>query len=138
MNNLQQDRRKFIRLKAYHLAKYKILNTRDPHPVTMLAAIRDIGAGGVCMRTKEPVPVASVIEIQIKFPTVETPIFTVARVVWVKQKKKHKFFEIGAQFIEIEESARKMIDEHVKVVSSKLKKEEKPSLFERIFCFKKK
>jgi c-di-GMP-binding flagellar brake protein YcgR len=133
MNKIgEKDRRKFIRLKVYHLAKYKVLSAKEPHAAYAIAGIRDIGAGGICLMTKEPIPVASVIELQIKFPKLETPIFTVAKVVWIKQLKKHKLYETGAQFMEIEESTRKIIDEQAKFVEESVEKE-KTSLLSRLF-----
>lgn len=141
MNKIHtEDRRKFIRLKAYHLAKYKSLSSKDSHQKPTLASIKDIGAGGICLRTKEAIPVATVIELQIKFPALDTPISTVAKIVWIKQLKKYKIYEVGAQFIEIAESARKLIDEQAKIINEQIKKDEKESvgLFGRLFTLKKK
>ena len=88
---------------------------------------------------REAIPVSSVIELQIRFPTLDTPLFTVARVVWIKQLKKHKVYEIGAQFTEIAESARKLIDERAKFVLEKVSKDkDKASLFGRLFSRRKK
>jgi len=138
MNRIRkQERRKFIRLKAYHLAKYKPLPPKEPHAVSTLASIKDIGGGGICLRTKEHIPLSSIIELQIKFPAIDTPIFTVVKVVWVKQLKKYKLYEIGAQFIEIEESVRKFIDEQAKSVYERAGKE-KVSLLARLFLRRKK
>jgi len=140
MNKIRHDnRRKFIRLKAYHLAKYKPLSAKEAYPLYTHAAIRDIGAGGICLRTKEAIPVSSVIEIQFKFPALDTPVSTVAKVVWVKQLKKYKMYEIGAQFIEISESTRRMIDEQVAFVHEKVVKQNaEKSLLDRLFAPKKK
>ena len=136
MNKIQQkERRKFIRLKAYHLAKYRLLSTKETHPKFILAGIKDIGAGGICLRAKEAIPISSLIEVEIKFPALATPIFTIAKVVWAKKISRHKIYEVGAQFVEIEESTRRVIDERVKFVHEKTKAESK-SFWEKLFSQK--
>lgn len=122
MNKLE-NQRAFIRLSAYHLVKYKPVSTEKEEALPVLATIRDIGAGGVCLRTEEYLPVSSVIEVRINFPSRATPIFTLARVAWIKKRRQGRYYEVGAQFIEIEESARRIIDEHLKYVHKNLEKE---------------
>jgi len=118
--NKMQNKRSFIRLAAYHLVKYKPLSTEKKETVPVLATLRDIGAGGVCLRTEEYLPVSSTIELKINFPFHATPISTLAKVVWIKKKHNSRFYEVGAQFMEIEETARKMIDDHLRFVSDNL------------------
>ena len=143
MNKIrQEERRKFLRLRAYHLAKYKLLVAREAHLHFTLASIKDLSGGGICLRTKEKVPVPSMIELQIKFPSLDTPIYTVAKVLWVKQIKRHKIYEIGTQFVEIEESMRRIIDSQAKFVEERVKKakaeKNKISIVGRLFFWRKK
>jgi len=116
----KQTKRAFIRLAAYHLVKYKSLSTEKESAVPTLAAIKDIGAGGVCLRTEEYLPVSSVIELRIIFPSHSTPIFTLARVAWIRQVGKQRYYEVGAQFIEIEETTRRAINEKIRLVYQNL------------------
>jgi c-di-GMP-binding flagellar brake protein YcgR len=127
----KKDQREFIRLKVHHLVKYKLLSSPGEAPA-VLATIKDIGAGGVCLRTEEHLPVSSLIALKINFPNVATFISALAKVVWVKQRKKSGLYEVGLQFIDIEEPMRKAIDEQVKDVSGKLKKK-KAGLFKALF-----
>lgn len=118
----KKDRRAFIRLSAYHLVKYKPLYGSNGQIMPVLAAIGDIGAGGVCLRVQETLPLASLIELKIQFPSLNTPIFTLVKVVWIKQLKRRGCYEIGAQFVEIEDSVRKIIDERVRIAHNRFKK----------------
>jgi len=118
--NKMQNKRSFIRLAAYHLVKYKPLSTERKETAPVLATLKDIGAGGVCLRTEEYLPVSSSIELKINFPFHATPISTLAKVVWIKKRRNARFYEVGAQFIEIEETARKIIDDHLNSVGKNL------------------
>ena len=81
--------------------------------------------------------VSSLIELQIKFPAIDTPIFTVVKVMWSRHYKELRLYEIGAQFIEIAESTRKIIDERAKFVQEKVKAEESRGLLRKLFSGKK-
>jgi c-di-GMP-binding flagellar brake protein YcgR len=127
-----QEKRKYIRLTAYHLVKYRLLaKAGEQQHEFVLASIRDIGAGGVCIRTEESLLLTGTIELKINFPSIATSIFALAKVVWVKQIKNSNFYEIGAEFIEIKESVRQGIDEHLKSVCEKVSKK-KTSLFSNL------
>jgi Tfp pilus assembly protein PilZ len=122
MNKIQ-NKRSFIRLAAYHIVKYKPLSTENQEAIPVLATIKDIGAGGVCLRTTEYLPVSSTIELKINFPFRATPIFTIAKVAWIKKRDQGRYYEVGAQFMEIEDSARNLIDRHLKYVLRSAKEE---------------
>jgi c-di-GMP-binding flagellar brake protein YcgR len=115
-----KERRKFIRLEVYHLAKYRLLSDAKDESRYILAAVRDIGAGGLCLVTEETLPLSSLVQLKINFPGISTTVFTLAKVVWIKQIKKTKHYLLGTQFIEIDESMRKGIDGKVKFVQHKL------------------
>ena len=119
-----KDRRKFLRLKVYHLVKYKVIFKDQPSRPFLLAAIKDIGAGGICLKTEEALPKSAILELQINFPNLSQPIYTLGRVVWIKQRSKLNRYEIGVEFTQIEESLRKLIDKDVQFVYKKLNKRE--------------
>ena len=130
----KDNRRQFIRLKAYHLIKYRPISDDRKGADRIIASIRDIGAGGICFVTDDYLPNASLIEIKINFPHLNEPVFALAKVVWVKQIKKTRRYEVGAQFIEIDESVRHFIDEQVKFVENKMHEDkDKFSLFKVLF-----
>ncbi len=119
----KRERREFIRLQAYHCVKYRELSATAKEPTPFMpATARAIGGGGVCLRTEEPLPASALIELKINFPHITTSIYAMAKVVWIKQRDKMRRYEIGVQFMEIEELMRKVIDEQVKRVYDKLKR----------------
>lgn len=117
---LAKNRRKYIRLKVYHLAKYKLIHDPNLSETAITAWIRNISAGGCCMTTDKSLPVNSIIRLEINFPQLSKPIYALAKVVWTRQVGETKRYEFGIEFIEIDESLRKTIDGHIKFVFGKL------------------
>lgn len=125
----REERREFIRLQAYHCIKYRVLSTTTAETSPFMSAtVKDIGGGGICLRTEENVPEFALIEVKINFPHIATAIYAVAKVIWIKQRDKIRRYEIGVKFVEIQELTRKIIDEQVKGVFDKLKKKGKGNL----------
>ena len=116
----REERRKYIRLKAYHLVKYKSLASEQMHEAPVIGTARDIGAGGIRLKTDEFLPEASVIEVHINFPAVSTSIFALARVVRIKPIAKSKSYDVGLEFIQIDEAMRAAINEKIKQVFKRL------------------
>ena len=122
MNKIRgEERRKYLRLEVYHLVKYRVIPDKPPYPAHLLASIKDIGAGGICLITEEPLPVSTNLELQINFPDLGGVILTFGRVVWLKQVAKTNRYKVGIEFTGIEESLRKRIDGKVKFSYQKLK-----------------
>lgn len=127
-----KERRKAIRLQAYHLAKYRPASSEKEQAQPILVALKDIGAGGVCLRTEEYLPVSTQIDLRINFPGLDYPISTLARVAWIRQIGKSKRYEVGAQFVNLDESLRQIIDKHVKLTYERFNK--KAGFFRRLFA----
>lgn len=107
MNTIEQkERRRQSRLNAYHLVKY-LLATEQQGPV--LASVKDISAGGLCLRTREKLPVSGVIQLHINFPQLQEAIPTTAKVIWVRKLGKVNRYEAGIQFLNIEQAFRDLI-----------------------------
>jgi c-di-GMP-binding flagellar brake protein YcgR len=110
-----EERRKYIRLDAHHLLKYKIVGKGEE-----LSFAKNISAGGVLFIAKENIPTDSVIELEINFPTFPHPIKAKARVVWNRELKKFGGFETGAEFINVDEDAKEFINKKITSTSEKL------------------
>ena len=117
----REERRKYLRLKVYHLVKYRVISDQSPQAQPLLASIKDIGAGGICLITAKPLEPCANLELQINFPDLKKPVFTIGRVVWSKQTAKMNRYEVGVEFMDIEASIHKLIDSGVKFVYHKLK-----------------
>lgn len=119
----EQERRGFIRLQAYHCVKYKLLSPEDREAHLFIpATIRDISGGGVCLRTEEALPESALIELKINFPHIATSIFALAKIIWTKQRDKVRRYDVGVEFVEIENAMRQTIDEQIKLVRDRLRK----------------
>jgi c-di-GMP-binding flagellar brake protein YcgR len=127
----KKEQRKFIRLFVYHLVKYRLLSAGQDAPL-LVATLRDIGGGGVCLRTREPLPASTIIELKINFPPLDTPLSTLTKVIWTRQRKKSSYYEIGLHFVEIDKAIQKNIDERIKTVYSRLK-DKRRGLFKIFF-----
>jgi len=108
-----KERRNYYRLHAYHLAKYRLIQKSGERPI--VAAIKDIGGGGICLQTEEYLPIASIIQVYINFPKLSQPIPTLAKVVWVRRLGKKSVYEAGVEFVDIEQIFRNAIVRSVDV-----------------------
>lgn len=118
-----KERRTFPRLRAYHLAKYRVVaEGRAGKAIT--ASIKDISGAGICLRTDETIPVLSIIHLFISFPHFPEPIPCLGKVCWVRQVGKSKQYDLGVRFVEIEEIALQTIIRRVEDVLKKVPKEE--------------
>ena len=110
----RKDKRKFLRLNAYHLVRYKLASQKDWQ--VGVTSIRDISAGGVCLRSEDRIPKDAILQIRINFPKLSAPLFCSAKVVWVKKIGKVNRFEMGLEFFEIEDLLRKEIIQRIDYV----------------------
>lgn len=117
-----KEKRKYIRLRAHHLVKYRLLVDGQAASPFAIAPVQDIGAGGICFNTEEHLPISGLIELKINFPAVSTPIPSLAKIIWIKQKSRARRYEIGAQFVDIEQAIRKIIEKRIDSAVDRLQK----------------
>jgi c-di-GMP-binding flagellar brake protein YcgR len=117
----KEDKRRYKRVSVYKLAKYRLLS--NPEQPLMLAWIKDMSAGGVCLRLDEPIENFSPIQLHINFLEFDTPVLCVCKVAWVHKLKNSKGYEAGLLFIEIEEKIRQRIKNNVDFVDEKIQEE---------------
>jgi uncharacterized protein (TIGR02266 family) len=116
-----KNRRKYVRLEAYHLARYQIIfNGLEKNSLSSLARVRNISAGGCCLRTEKFLPPGSILELKINFPHLEKPVHALSKVIWTRQIGNTGKYEFGIQFIEIDENLRSLIDEQIKSVYQRI------------------
>lgn len=91
----------------------------------VVTSIKDIGAGGVCLRAHERFPLLSILQLKINFPSLRDPVFTLAKVVWIKHIKKNKDYEVGLQFVEIDDLVQTLVNKRLKFVQDKTRHHKK-------------
>ena len=116
----KKDKRAFVRLYAYHLAKYKPFSGKEAKVMPVTSNLKDISAGGVCLRTEASLSIGEILELIINFPPFEEPIYCKSKVMWVKKSGRAKRYEIGLEFIDLDKGKRKAIDEGIKFVQRKV------------------
>ncbi|MDD5495835.1 MAG: PilZ domain-containing protein [Candidatus Omnitrophica bacterium] len=116
MAKIRKERRKFKRLNVYHLAKYRLISKSNQSPI--IAAIKDIGGGGICLNTEEYLPIASVIQLYVNFPKFPQAIPALAKIMWIKKIGRKNRYEAGIEFVDIEQIFRNAIVRSVEAVRS--------------------
>lgn len=117
----KKERRKFTRLRIYHLAKYRLLSEPEAKTAKILTSLKDISGGGACLRTKEKLLPSDIIQLYINFPQLPEPVICKAKVAWVKKLETINQYESGLEFLEINDSLRREIMQRVDFTVKKIK-----------------
>lgn len=117
----RKENRSHLRLNIYHLAKYSRLTT-EPQSHVIACSIEDISRGGVCLFTDEDLPVSSVIKVYINFPQFHQPVSALAKVIWTKRIGKSNRYNIGIQFLDIENIFQEIIAKRLDSLNKMVKK----------------
>lgn len=124
------DRRKFARLSAHHLLRYRVIGLEykvlGNDAESILTYAKNISAGGILFYAKQSIPVDTMIELSIIFPFYEQPIKAVATVRRFRELQKTGGFDVGAEFVNIEDNAREFINKKIlKVLEESNEKDKK-------------
>jgi len=107
------ERRKYKRLKVFHLSVPIVLKT-NTEGLSIPGILLDISAGGIGILTFKEIPVNTVVNLQINLHYIKTDIIK-AKVVRIKQLDKT--YRAGVQFIEISkkdfEKISNYVDQHL-------------------------
>ena len=109
MKKVGKERRKFIRLKAHHLLKYRVAGKGEEE----LSFVRNISAGGALFVAKEDIPCDSTVELEINFPQHPHSIKVVSRVVRSRALKKMGGFEVGVEFVNVDENDKEFLKKKI-------------------------
>lgn len=108
-NSSGKEKRVFTRLKTHHLIKYRVLSSREK----TLSFVRNISAGGVLFYSEEELPLDSTLEMKINIPPNTEPVNVIAKVVRSHPLKKVGGYEVGVEFVHIEEEDRELINKRI-------------------------
>ena len=101
-----KDKRKFLRIGGHRLLRYKMVSEDK----SVLSFARNISSGGILFHAKEEIPLSSVIEMEISFPSRPQPVKVVSKVIRVKRLKKVEGFEIAVHFLSVEDKDKDFMD----------------------------
>ena len=123
MEEIRKERRKFPRTALELIVRYKVLSSQEQ----VDAKTKNISGGGVCLVTREKMPLGAYLAMDMKFPGSKKPILAGGRVVWSNESRLgpspagHQRFDNGIEFVQIEDVDRQRIIEHVKTELDKPK-----------------
>ncbi|MCK4851608.1 MAG: PilZ domain-containing protein [Candidatus Omnitrophica bacterium] len=103
------DRRRFIRISEHHLLRYRVIDKDEEMSFT-----RNISVGGVLFHCREQLPQGSMIELDMNLPPYSRPIRAMAKVLRVEPLRKVGGFDIGVEFVSVDEDARNFLDEKIR------------------------
>jgi hypothetical protein len=98
MNLFERNKRRFLRLNAHHLLKYKLLDGSGKEGV--LSFVRNISAGGALFHSNEYMKPASILELDISFPPSPDSVKIKARVLRVGNLKTMGGFDMAVEFLD--------------------------------------
>ncbi|MFA7677320.1 MAG: PilZ domain-containing protein [Candidatus Omnitrophota bacterium] len=114
----KKEKRKFTRLKAHHLVKYKVVDSDKK-----LSFVKNISAGGLLFYASKSIPADSIVELDVNFPVYKRPIKVTCRVVRVKPLKRIPGFDVAVEFVDIDKEAQGFINRKILKVQEGLKHE---------------
>ena len=109
-----KQKRKFSRLNEHHLLKYKVMG--DGHG---LSFVRNISRGGVLFFSKQEISSGEMLEMEISMPPKDIPVKVVAKVVHTEKLEKVQGYNIGVEFVTIDDKDREFMEEHYPEISPK-------------------
>lgn len=118
-----KERRIKERLAGYHLVKYRPFDQVKEEPY-LLSSVINISASGALLKSFIPIVLGTVLDLKINFPMLDDPVRTLAKVVRINVvKTKPRYYEVGVQFIDIDEEKSKIMDQAISLVNKKLQVE---------------
>ena len=111
-----EERRKFIRLNSSFTVGYKRLESQETEKQTFS---RNISEGGICLVVDEELGVSELLDLNLYLPGKREVVSVTGRVVWIKEFPSEdefakRTFRAGIEFLNIEKSVAKKIDEYVR------------------------
>ena len=101
-----REKRKFPRLNSSLLLHYRVCDRADlPQDISLT---KDVSEGGLCFSSPEDFAPETILELEIRLPTRDTPLKALGKVVWSRQIEPSKY-DLGISFVKIEEEDRKRL-----------------------------
>ncbi len=108
-----QERRSFVRLNLLS----DVIYTKSPKE-ERLTFTKNISKGGICIIAYEELKKSELLDLEIYLPDDNAPINAKGKVAWSKEfiigdKARGKRFDVGVEFVEINDSDLNKIDKYV-------------------------
>lgn len=74
---------------------------------------QDLSEGGLLFTSKEPMPLGTRLELELRFPDVKYVLYPKAKVVRIEEFKDGEYYIIGLEFNQLFENDKTLIVEHI-------------------------
>jgi hypothetical protein len=75
---------------------------------------QDISEGGLLFTTKDPMPLGTRLELELRFPDVRYVLYPKAKVVRLEEFNDGEYYEVGIEFNQLFENDKTLILEHIR------------------------
>ena len=114
-NNIKVERRRFPRLITSADVEYTILEKKALQEKDTVS--KNISAGGICLIVYEKIELGSLLDLKIRLEDINYVALVKGRVVWSSyftfDADKKARYDLGIEFIEINESDRQKISKYI-------------------------
>lgn len=114
-----RNKRKFFRLSAHHLLRYKILGQENL--TGTLSFIRNISAGGALFHCEEYIKPNTLLKIEIHLPFSPNAVEITAKVARIRALKKMGGFDIAIEFVDLENETSSFLNKKILYAYDKTK-----------------
>ncbi len=107
------ERRKYQRIEKPYIVRFRVKPDENQKVTTSnwdLVAVKNMSAGGALFRYPEDLGANSNLELKIGISQTTPVVNCVAKIIRIERPQPNSMFRIVAEFTEIEEQERKMID----------------------------
>lgn len=104
------EKREFVRCNLSTMVNYRIkANPECEHRALSV----DISPSGLKVFLKEPLELATVINLSFNLPEDTVPILSLAKIIWIRSHEEN-FFEAGVEFVDMEQKCAEKINSYVR------------------------
>jgi c-di-GMP-binding flagellar brake protein YcgR len=104
------ERRKFVRIPESSSISYRIM----PKIKTGDYLTKDIGQGGLRFFIHEFIPKKSFLKIRLTIKNISFSFEALVRIVWIIEETRSERYEIGVEFVNISNEAKKHLVDYIK------------------------
>jgi c-di-GMP-binding flagellar brake protein YcgR len=121
---IREERRKFVRLNVLANISYRMNLSQGDRKASNT---KNISMGGICFIAYEEMGISQLIEVSVNLPDGGFPINALCRVAWVNEfvvggGPDNKKYDVGVEFIEIEQADVERINKYVLFITSQTKR----------------
>jgi hypothetical protein len=117
ISSLGSEKRRYQRLNSKINLSYKVLKSKDDLlkrglSPEQLSVTKNISAGGLLFYADEPLPIGSILELNLELPDGKEPIECLARTVRIDEMEEEKKYNIAVCFLDITGAERTRLNKY--------------------------